>query len=307
MFTEAQNFAIVQTELDSVFYQNWNGESFPGYANAETAAIFKPLNTDHAAYIEEIFKGSGLFPSIGETATVPLSTPKVTNKLTTYIKDYANSIELSKNLFDDNMHGVYGKMVADFAMVARKTQEDNAFAFFRGAFTTSLTADGVAFISASHALIGGGTLSNIISGALTPDTLNDAMVALSQMKNQAGVIMGSVPAVLLVPNKLFKHAKEITDSALIADSGNNNINIYRSAFGFEVWTSPYMGVAAGGSDTAWFLLGRNHSVTRLVRQGIQTALRDWTYSNNRTYLYQANFREAVYAPDYVGAVGSLGV
>jgi len=306
MFTEAQNFAIVQTELDSVFYQNWDGESFPGYATAETGSIFKPLNTDHAAYIEEIFKGSGLFSAIGETSTVPLSTPKVTNKITTYIKDYANSIELSKNLFDDNMHGVYTRMIADFAMVARKTQEDNAFAFFRGAFTTSLTADGSAFI-ASHTLIGGGTQSNVVSGALTTSTLNDAIVVLAQMKNQAGVIIGSIPSVLLVPPKLFKHAKEITDSALIADSGNNNINVYRSAFGFEVWTSPYLSAAAGGSDTAWFLLGKNHSVTRLIRQGIQTALRDWTYSNNRTYLYQANFREAVYAPDYVGAVGSTGV
>jgi hypothetical protein len=45
----------------------------------------------------------------------------------------------------------------------------------------------------------------------------------------------------------------------------------------------------------------------LIRQGIQTALRDWTFSNNRTYLYQYNFREAVYAPDYIGVVGFVGV
>jgi hypothetical protein len=67
-----------------------------------------------------------------------------------------------------------------------------------------------------------------------------------------------------------------------------------------------LSAAAGGSDTAWFLMSRNHSVTRLIRQGIQTALRDWTYSNNRSYLYQANFREAVYVPDYVGIYGSTG-
>jgi hypothetical protein len=68
-----------------------------------------------------------------------------------------------------------------------------------------------------------------------------------------------------------------------------------------------LGAAAGGSDTAWYLLSDNHSVTRLVRQGIQTALRSWEYSNNRTYLYQANFREEVYSPDYIGCVGSTGV
>jgi hypothetical protein len=308
MFTEAQNFAIVQTELDSVFYQNFDYDTtFPSIATANTAAIFKPLNTTHAAYIEEIFKGSGLFPVIGETTTVPVSTPKVANKLTTYVKDFAQGIEISKNLFDDNMHGVWSKAVADFAMVARVSQDENAFALFRLAFTTSLTADGAALISAAHTLLDGETLSNLITGALSPQTLYDGIVALRQQKNQAGVILGNVPTVLLVPSPLYKHAIEITDSALIADVANNNINVYRSAFGITVYTSPYLDAVAGGSDTAWFLLAKNHGVTRLIRQGIQTALRDWSVSNNRTYFYQANFREAVYCPDYVGIVGSTGL
>jgi hypothetical protein len=305
MFTSAQNFAVVQTELDSVFYQNFDYGSFPGQATAGTGEIFKPVQTDMAAHIEEIFKGSGLFPVIGETSNVPLSTPKVTNKLTTYIKDFAQGIELSKNLFDDNMHGVWSKTVADFAMVARVTQDDNAFALFRGGFTTTITADGVAFFG-THVLIGGGTQVNNGTAALTPTSLNDAIVSLSQQKNQAGVILGNVPSVLLVPPALFKRALEITESALIADSANNNVNIYRSAFGITVYTSPYLGAAAGGSDTAWFLLSRNHAVTRLIRQGIETSLRDWSMSNNRTYFYQANFRETVYVADYVGAYGSTG-
>jgi len=156
-------------------------------------------------------------------------------------------------------------------------------------------------------LIGGGTVSNIVTGALTPTTLNDAIVSLAQQKNQAGVIMGNVPAVLLVPSALFKKAIEVTQSALIADSSNNNLNVYRSSFGITVWTSPYLGAAAGGSDTAWFLMGRTHGVTRLIRQGIQTSLRDWSYSNNRTYFYQANFRETTFVADYVAVVGSLGL
>jgi len=163
-------------------------------------------------------------------------------------------------------------------------------------------------------LISGITQSNLITTtdtgtattALDPTTLYAGIVKLRQQKNQAGVILGNVPSVLLVPSKLYKHAIEITDSALIADSANNNINVYRSAYGITIYTSPYMDAAAGGSDTAWFLLAKNHAVTRLIRQGIQTALRDWSVSNNRTYFYQANFREAVYCPDYVGAVGALG-
>lgn len=115
MFTESQNFAVVQTELDSVFYQNFDYDAtFPSIATANTAAIFKPLQTTHAAYIEEIFKGSGLFPVIGENTTVPVSTPKVANKLTTYIKDFANSIEISKNLFDDKLSHIVVKLCSLF-------------------------------------------------------------------------------------------------------------------------------------------------------------------------------------------------
>ncbi len=314
MFTESQNFAIVQTELDSVFFQNFDYDSTtPDIATAMTAAIFKQKATEHAAYIEEIFKGSGLFPVVGETQNVPSSNPRVANKLTTYIKDFAQAIPISKNLFDDNMHGVWAKTVEDFARVARVTQDANAFAFFNGAFTTSLTADGIAFIG-SHVLLDGETQSNLVTTtdtgtlttALDPTTLNAAIVKLRQQKNQAGVILGNTPDVLLVPSKLWKHATEITDSALIADSANNNINVYRSAYGFKVYSSPWIDAVAGGSDTAWFLMSHNHCVTRMVRQGIQTALRDWSVSDNRTYLYQANFREVVYAPDYVGAVGALG-
>jgi phage major head subunit gpT-like protein len=204
------------------------------------------------------------------------------------------------------MHGVWSKTVADFAMVARVSQDDNAFAFWRGAFTTSLTADGAALV-ASHTLLNGQTQTNVVTGALSPTTLNNAIVALRQQKNQAGVILGNVPSVLLVPSALYKHAIEITESALIADNANNNLNVFRSAYGITVYTSPYLDAVAGGSDTAWFLLSRNHAVTRLIRQGIQTALRDWSVSNNRSYLYQANFREAVYCADYVGVVGSTGL
>lgn len=317
MFTESQNFAVVQTQLDSVFYQAFDYDStHPGIATANTAALFKPMTTTHAAYIEQIYKGSGFFPVVGETQTVPQSTPQIKNQLTTYIKDFAQGIEISKNLFDDNMFGVWSKTVADLALKARISQDQNAFNFFNGAFTTSLTADGAAFIG-THTLINGQSYSNQIkiadtgttTTALDPTTLNTAMIKLRQQPDQSGVVMGNVGSILLVPSALFKHALEITDSALIADSGNNNINVYRSAYGITVYTSPYLDSITGfvaGSNTAWFLMARNHSVTRIVRQGIQTALRDWSQSNNRTYFYQANFREVVYCPDYSGAVGALG-
>jgi phage major head subunit gpT-like protein len=308
MFTEAQNFAIVQTELDTVFFQNFEYDSStPGIATAQSGELFKVVPTTHAAYIGEVNKGSGLWRLTAETQTVAQSTPAVRNKYTIYVGDYTDSIPLSKDLFDDNMHGVWSEDVKQFALMARVTQDNNAFALFRNAFTTTLTADGVAFISASHTLIGGGTVSNVITGALSDTTINTAIVALREQKNQAGVILGGVPSILLVPSKLFKYATQLTESALVADNANNAINVYRSAYGFKVMSSPYLGLAAGGSDTAWFMLTPQHSVSRLVRQGVETALTPWQYSTNRTYNYQGNFRESYFVPDYAGTVGSTGV
>lgn len=192
------------------------------------------------------------------------------------------------------------------ALTALATQDRQAFNLFNNAFTTTLTADGQAYIG-THTLLSGGTYTNLISGALAETTLFNAVTALYNQPSQAGVALGNEPAILVVPPKLMKLAIQLTDSVLVSDSGNNAVNYYRSMLGIEVMTNPYLSLAYGGSDTQWFLLSKRHSITRLVRQGIETALRDWRFSNDRTYFYQGNYREQYFVPDYSGAVGSTGV
>jgi len=312
MFNEAQNVAIVRTELDSVFYQEFNyDDANPVMTTCRNSMIFRQENTDRAYDIEEVYLGVNLAPIITETQTVPTSTPKVANKITTQIKDFGQSVELSKDLFDDNMHGVWAATVRDMALKMRITQDVNAFKIFRGAFTTTLTADVIA-LCGNHALLGGSFYSNNlfdITGAttvLSSASLNQAITALAVQPDQRGVILGQQPQVLLVPPALIKLAIELSDSALAGDTSTNAINVFRSAYGYRVFSTPYISGAAGGSDTAWFLLARNTGIKRIVRQGIETGLRSWQYSNNRTYLYQANLREEVVAIDYIGVIGAKG-
>jgi hypothetical protein len=40
---------------------------------------------------------------------------------------------------------------------------------------------------------------------------------------------------------------------------------------------------------------------------METAMTHWSYSRNRSYVYQGNFREETYCADYSGIVGSTGV
>ena len=209
------------------------------------------------------------------------------------------------------MHGVWARVVTDLALKARVSADANAFKIFRGGFTTTLTADGVALFG-NHALLNGAFYSNNLyditaaTTVLSSTSLNAAITALAVQPDQTGVILGQQPQVLLVPPALIKLALELSDSALAGDVSTNAINVFRSAYGYRVYSTPYIGAASGGSDTAWFLLGRNTGIKRLVRQGIETFLRPWGYSNNRTYLYQANFREEVVAVDYCGTIGAKG-
>jgi phage major head subunit gpT-like protein len=306
MFTSADNAAITRTQLDTVFFQRFEKPASDGayaMATAENSKVFRQIPVTGSAYLGQVNKGSGLWSKIGEVSAVPQATPAVANSYTVVVNDYGNAIELSKNLFDDNRHDVWSEDVRQFAMMARVTQDQEAFSIFRTISSTTLTPDGVTAANSAHPLIGGGTQSNITAGPLSRTTLKAALKLMRVMKNQAGVVVGMTGKYLLVPVAEWDNAIEVTQSVLVSDSANNAVNVFRSIYGIEVMTSPYLGAdITGGSDTNCFLLAENHGIIRVVRQGVQTALRSWEMSSNRTYLYQGNFRESVFIQDYSGLV-----
>lgn len=297
---------VVKTALDDVYYQEYNQESHPQYASAETPAVFNQDTADNAAVIMELFKGVGAWEQRSEEQEVPQGSPRVTNQKTFSVLNFSKSIDISKNFFDDNMHGAYEKMVRNFARRARTSRDKNAFATFRNALTTTLTSDGVALVSDSHVSLSGTTVDNKVTGALSETTLNTAIVQLLEMKSQDDEVDGTLAKVLLVPPALFKSAAEITESVLRSGTANNDMNVYSVKYGIMVYTSPYLGAAAGGSDAAWFLLSDAHSVTRWVRQSVETTLVPWQNQRNNNYIYKGEFREVVGAMNYEGLVGSSG-
>lgn len=298
---------VVKTALDKVFKQSFNYTSHPGYVDATSQSIFKQDSTDKAAVITEVFKGTGLWGARAEDQDVPQATPRVSNQQSFIVTNFAQSVDISKNFFDDDQHTVYEKMVSDMAETGRITRDTNAFAIYRGAFTTTLTNDGKALCADDHITIGGQTVDNKIVAVLSENSLNDAIVSMVEQKAQDGTVRGSLPQTLLVPPKLFKLACEITESEYKSGTDYNDVNIYSSKYGISVATSPYLGTAAGGSDTAWFLLGDNHSVYRWVRQAVVTDLVPYQYQRNNSYIFKGEFREVVGAIDYAGIIGSTGL
>lgn len=297
---------VVKTALDKVFMQSFNGRSHPGHVDATSSIVFKQDSTDKAAVITEVFKGTGLWGERAEQADVPQAESRVGNQKTFTVTNFAQSLDISKNFFDDDQHTVYEKMVADMAETGRITRDTNAFAIFRNAFTTALTNDGVALISDSHTTLNGDTVDNKGTAALTDTSLNAGIVNLAEQKAQDGTIRGSLPRTLLVPPALFKTACELVEAEYRPGTDYNDINVFSVKYGINVATSPYIGAAAGGSDTAWYLLGDNSAIYRWVRQAVQTDLVEYKYQRNNNYIYKGEFREVVGAIDYAGLYGSTG-
>lgn len=299
--------STVKTELDLVLFQKYDEKVGMGEVDATDGGIFAQKTTDRAAVITEQFKGVGNFEETAELQALPEDNFRVDNQKTFTVIKYAKAIPVSAEFYADDQHDTVNKAVEQAGLRARTTRDKKAFDFiFNKGFTTTTTNDGVALFSASHLNLNGDTVSNILtSSALSESTLNTAIETLREMVAQDGENGGHSPATLLVPNRLFKTAIEITKSELRSGTANNDANYYSLAFpGLRVVTSRWIGASQGGSDTSWFLLSDNHSVCRWVREPLSTGIVSPENTANDAYIYKMKFREVVGAISYEGIVGA---
>jgi hypothetical protein len=298
---------VVKTAIDLVFDTEFGYDSIPGLATATTSGVFMQDSTSKSAEIVDQFMGPGYFETRAEMQEVPDATVRVGNQKTFSVVNYAKSIDISKNLMDDDQHSTIDMMIRKFARNARLTRDKNAFNQYNLGFTTVTTNDGVALFSSSHTTLSGATVDNLETGTLTESNLDTLFQSLINQKTQDGTLGGHVPAILLVPTALFKKACEITKSTLKQGTANNDLNYYSELFpGLQVFHSPFLGANYGGSDSAYFLLSQDHSMKRWVRQDIQTALIPWQSQRNNNYIYKAEYREVVGPISFEGMVASNG-
>jgi len=296
---------VVKTALDLVFNTEFSLAMLPGYATVDSGEVFKQETIDRAAVITEQFMGTGYFENRTEVQDVPAGTARVGNQKTFSVTNWAKSTDISKNLMDDDQHNTIDMLIKGMARNAKLTKSKNAFTVLNLGFTTTTTNDGVALFSASHVTLSGNTVSNLLTtSALSESTLNTAFNSLINQVTQDGTLGGHMPAVLLVPTALFKAACEITKSVLRSGTGNNDLNYYSELYpGLKVLHSPFLGAGFGGSDTSWFLLSNDHSLTRWVRREVTTDLVDYRTQRNNNYIYKAEYREVVGVISFEGIVG----
>jgi hypothetical protein len=297
---------VVKTGLDEVFYSKFNREIGPNYADINQNDIFKQDEAKNSAVITEILADAGMFDSKTELADVSEGTIKSGSSRTFTVVTYAKTIKPTSEMFEDEEWSTVKEMVNKMGLKGYLTQKKNGFDIYRGAFATHKTNDGQYVVSDTHTNLNGDTIDNKLTAALAVASLKSAIQMLVEQKDEAGDNVGHEARCLLVPTALYDTAVEITESRLKADTTDNNVNAFSAKYNLYVKQSNWLNAANSGSDTAWFLLGEDHTIKRWVRKAIETWYKEPKYDDKLRHTYGARFREVYGAVSYEAVVGSLG-
>lgn len=253
--------------------------------------VFTQDRSDRGAVIMEVFNPGGLWENTPEQGEYRGAAPRVGQQITFTHARFTSKFAITEEMIEDDQHSVVRQAITARAGKAQVTQNRESAGLFRNASGTTLTADGVAALSASHTNDAGDTIDNTISGAISVATVEEGINLLAEQVDQAGDIVGHEAKTVLVPPATFKEATQILESKLESNTTDHQMNHYSAKYGITIRQSNYIGTNAGGRDNHWFMMGENHSIMRWVRVPVQTKLLSGDFQDNGDTIYRGRYRE----------------
>ncbi len=303
-----------KTAIDAALYEEYTREQQPGYLSAGNDFFFKQSDTGgKTAFIWDEDSNVGAFDAIGEQQDFINTDTFVGNQKTKNSQKFTKQVPISDEAFRADQIGKRAHIGTQVGDRARLSQDQYAITntygdAFAGTFNT--TPDGQALASNSHTTLKGITVDNLETGVLTPDNAWTVTVSLAGQKGQDGDAGSHVFEGTIVPFLLYKTVKEVLNSSLLANSAENNINIFDTDYGFvRIAASIFLGSAlnnVSNANTSYHFVGRNHMVMRKVFYGLTTTMIPPESTSNDTYLYRAKYHEMAFPGSYTGYVGSNG-
>lgn len=303
----------VHTAIDAALFERFSRTQQPGYLSASDAFFFQQGDTIGNAFIWDEDSGVPNFQKTGEQEEILNTDSFVGNQKTKESQKYTSQIPISDEAFRADMIGKRTEIGNQQGDAARRTQDSEAILNTYGdAFAGSLntTPDGQALASNSHVTLRGATVDNLETGSFTPDNFWTATVSLANQKGQSGDLGSHVFEGTVVPFLLYKTAKEVLNSSLVANSAENNLNIFDTDYGqARIAASAFLGSAynsASNANTSYHLVSSNHRIMRKVFYGIETKLIPPESTDNDTYKLRVKFHETCFPGSWTGYVGSNG-
>ena len=266
--------------------------------------LFRQHDPKRKDEIFSIHAFSASWNALGEGDVFPSNDIQEVGTITMSQLRYAEKIPITQMMKNFDSEGMLLDEATKLGYSARVQADQLHANVLVNGFGTELTWDGNSLFNDSHNVgsLTGVTQDNLVSGALTDSTLNDAIVLLRRQVDHRNQSMPLVPRVLVVPPDLEKKARELVESGLDPESANNSINTNRSR-GIHVVVWELL-----TSTTAWFLLADKpmHGLVSLVSQPLILETRDRLLTESGNTEVRAEFHLTAGARDYLGAVGSTG-
>ena len=312
-FTAGLSPDAVKTAIDAVLYERFGREDNPSYLSASNDFFFRTDSLDKYAFIWDEDAGVPNFQKTGEQEDILPVDSWIGNQKTKYSQKYTSQVPVSDEAFRADQVGKRAAIGMQQGDAARRTQDSEAILNTYGdAFAGSVntTPDGQPLASNSHTSLRGATVDNLETGALNPDNLWTATVSLANQKGQHGDLGGHVFSGFVCPFVLYKTAKEVMNSSLLANSAENNLNVFDTDYGeVRIAASQFLGSTYNGAtnaNTSYSLVSPDHMVMRKVFYGVETTLIEPKMTDNDSYAYRVKFHEVAFPGSWTGYVGSNG-
>lgn len=151
---------------------------------------------------------------------------------------YGLGFGIAQEMWDDDVNSIVQKFPKLLAVSARETEETLASNVLNNGFdaTNYSGYDGVAFFSASHPRVSGGTYSNLLDPAdLSLLLLEAYMRAVAALTDDRGLHIHLKPQLLIIPRNEAWTASELLDSPQRPDTANRAVNPGYKFVPYIVW------------------------------------------------------------------------
>lgn len=227
--------------------------------DSKIASVFNVQSSDKAYEKDTSVSGLGKMVRKPEGDAIVYTAPNPGYPTTYTHFTFGLGEGVTYEMYQDDEYNVMKKIPQRLARAYNRTREQFGADIFNygatyggGGYAPFNGGDGQALFSTAHPLKSGGTQSNYVSDDLDEDALENAIVSMRATKDNKGELQMVSPDTLIVPPALEKEARILLESTQRTGTANNDINPYKGALKIVVWD--FLGSAAGGSDTAWFLI-----------------------------------------------------
>lgn len=219
---------------------------------------------------------------------------------------FTQGFMVTREMYDDDQYRQMEKLPQAMARSGRAKVEKDAAGYVINGFS-ALIYDGKALFANDHPLLdSAGVGDNLQTGALSDTNLKAALKLMREIPDEAGNLVQFKATKLIIPPALEDTAIRLLDSKLLPGSGNNDTNKYLNGYGIEIVVLDYLGAAAGGSDSAWFLQdGSRHELNFFWRKRPEFK---WEEDFD-TFVakYRGYMRYSFGVSDWRGLIGSTGL